>query len=1268
MINNKDLLTSKSPTHLSISTATNDIFAADVKGSLPTKEIVLREAFASQALHENLLSVNQLAKDGYDTLFSKDKVYIGKGFPAPDQYQVVGKRRRGAYYVTLQTTPLPQPVAHTNRFHLLQENDAAAAQAVSTFKESGSSGTVAGPSSLDCAVGDLPSGGSESSVSRSISTSSGLQPAATPCGKQTPSNSATFPLQTSASLSNEYVAPPLNSMDVAHLRLNHLHEEGIRKLVEKSSIGNLVVHQNDRLNPCLACLQGKAKKGTPPASSSKTEAVGELIHMDLCGPIEPVSASGNRYILTATDDFSGHLSTWPIKSKGASFEIIKSFVNIFNNHHGTVKSIRTDRGGEFTSNNLRSMYDNLGIEQQLTIRHSPHQNPVSERTNLTIFGDIRACLISSGISWDRWDEALNSVTFTRNHCPKLRLDWQIPLTILSNRKPDFTILRVFGETCFAITQPFERRQMGSAKLAPRAVRGRFVGYTKNSKGYRVLLPSGKVMESTYSNTTFIPLPEIAAKTPASEDDDAPSTNHISFQQIRPAPSAITPAAPLSADEESSNESFGTGREDDSTDDEEDEEDHQSIPDVVTSPTGSDNGPPNPPALIVDPPQTVQNKLNVTAIPGREGFFKHPTKGTVQIQDASNPAPSSSLNPPAREKRESRKPQRYGSSKAASSQVDCSCCIAGQVAGEVMIPPAAVDILLMSSLEWLKEVQPTARSSRAASNDPSVPKNHSDIYGRDDESLWIKAEQEEIAQLIAMGTWELVPPPPGRSAIKNTWRYRKKTDANGVVTRYKARLCACGYSQRAGIDYKEVYSPVFRMESSRIFLSLIASRDMAFRQMDVTGAFLNGELEETIYMKQPVGYEDVAHADYVLLLLKNLYGLKQASRTWHQTIHPFLVELGFKAMDADPGIYFQWDEDHKHLQLISLYVDNLGIAADLPADVEHVRSKLSAKFKMTDEPDDQFLNMKIERTTAGFNLSQTVAIDALLVATNMTEATPASTPMDTLTVSKADCPAVGSDEWHHMQSVPYRETIGSLTHIARLTRPDISYSVSVASRYLANPGTAHWNHVKRILRYLKGTRDYIFKLEPGKDLSPSLRQKSQLSKINGPLNFHGYVDSDWGGELESAKSTTGYGFYLGNALVSWMSKTQSTTASSSTYAEYIAGYSATAECVWSRNFFAELGLLELGPTTLYCDNEAAIKIAKFHMVTPRSKHFDTKFHYVREQVDKKTLELLHCPGAVNVADIWTKALGKARFLQFRAEIGVVSPESTACQHSGLSARV
>jgi hypothetical protein len=223
----------------------------------------------------------------------------------------------------------------------------------------------------------------------------------------------------------------------------------------------------------------------------------------------------------------------------------------------------------------------------------------------------------------------------------------------------------------------------------------------------------------------------------------------------------------------------------------------------------------------------------------------------------------------------------------------------------------------------------------------------------DSAKWLKAEEEEIAQLLAMGTWEVVPLPKGRKAIRSKWIYRIKTDADGNPTRYKARLCACGYSQKAGIDYKEIYSPFFRMESSRMFLTIIASRKMKFAQMDVTAAFLNGGLDHSIYMKQPTGYEDHSRADYVLLLLRNLYGLKQAPRVWHQTIHPFLVKLGFISMEADPCIYYKWTSEQKRLQLISLYVDNLGIAADADIDLQAVRAALHSQYKMTDEPDDIF---------------------------------------------------------------------------------------------------------------------------------------------------------------------------------------------------------------------------------------------------------------------------------------------------------------------------
>jgi hypothetical protein len=505
-----------------------------------------------------------------------------------------------------------------------------------------------------------------------------------------------------------------------------------------------------------------------------------------------------------------------------------------------------------------------------------------------------------------------------------------------------------------------------------------------------------------------------------------------------------------------------------------------------------------------------------------------------------------------------------------------------------------------------------------------------------------------------GTWELVPLPPDRRPLKNKWVFRIKRDEAGNITRYKARLCACGYNQIAGLDYKEIFSPVVRTESFRLFLALVAGRDMESIQMDVVTAFLNGQVEEDIYMKQPPGYIDPSCPDLVCRILKNIYGLKQAPRVWHKTIDPHLRSMGFKPLAADPCLYYQWSDGK--LSLISLYVDDLAIASDSPAGIAAIRTQLMHKFKMTDDGDLHYiLGMKIirDRTNKAIFVSSPSKIEELLKDFYMAKCIPCSTPMDHVAISAADSPTVGSDDWHEMQKVPYRECVGRLTHLMRTTRPDLAFSVSVVNRYLHNPGARHWEAVKRILRYLKGTADLSLRIAPG-DFSSTVTAVDRFPKSSPeffPLT--GNTDADWGGHPDSSKSTSGYAFFLGPGLVSWSSKVQPHTATSSTHAEYIAAYHATSECMWARSFLGELGLLNLSlPTILYCDNEAAIKIANYHMVTPRSKHFNTKLHSVREKVQEGELSLSFCPGKANVADIFTKPLGASKFLPFRKELGLV----------------
>ena len=485
---------------------------------------------------------------------------------------------------------------------------------------------------------------------------------------------------------------------------------------------------------------------------------------------------------------------------------------------------------------------------------------------------------------------------------------------------------------------------------------------------------------------------------------------------------------------------------------------------------------------------------------------------------------------------------------------------------------------------------------------TVPVKYEDIEKSVNSDEWYEAANSEIAALIEHDTWELVPLPSDRKSIKCKWVFRIKRDGNGNISRYKARLCACGYSQIQGLDYKDIYSPVVRTESLRIFLSIVAARDMEMHQMDVVSAFLNGDLEESIYMKQPPGFIDKSCPNHVCRLKKNLYGLKQAPRVWHKTIDPFLKSLQFKSLDADPCIYARWEDGV--LSLISLYVDDLGIASDQLDTLLCIKEALNSKFKMTDEGELTFiLGMTIRRNrdTKEIFISNELKIKDILIDYNMATCAPVSTPIEALTVSLKDCPEPNSKEWNQMQLVPYRECVGSLTYIMRTTRPDIAFAVGVANRFLHNPGQRHWNLVKRILRYLKGTLDFELKLSPS-DFSLSASACDRTTSIEGPLRLSGYTDADWGGNLDNSKSTSGYSFFLGSSLVSWASKAQTTTATSSTYAEYIAAYHATCEALWSRSFLASINLFKLSESTqLFCDNDPSIKIAQFHMVTPRSKH-------------------------------------------------------------------
>ncbi|PIL28276.1 hypothetical protein GSI_09564 [Ganoderma sinense ZZ0214-1] len=414
--------------------------------------------------------------------------------------------------------------------------------------------------------------------------------------------------------------------------------------------------------------------------------------------------------------------------------------------------------------------------------------------------------------------------------------------------------------------------------------------------------------------------------------------------------------------------------------------------------------------------------------------------------------------------------------------------------------------------------PTAREPRTFKEAMTLP----------EADQWRAAMDAEIAQLQKLGTWSMVDLPTDRKAIGCTWVYRIKENLEGEV-KFKARLVAQGFSQIPGYDVFDTFAPVIRTDSVRTLLAIGTERNMEMRQFDVVGAYLNADLDEEIYMRQPPGYEDGTRK--VLRLQKALYGLKQGGRKWNIHFNRIMVdELGFRRLNSDPCVYLRQD---KHgLTIVGVHVDNMIALADTTALMDAFAAGLAKRVKITDlGMPSLLLGLEISRDRPSRTLSicQSQYILRVLERFGMADANPVSTPLDpNIKLVKTPDDADLSE----MRDVPYQAAIGSLMYAALGTRPDISYAVQALSQYSSRPGPEHWTAVKRVLRYLKGTHNYGITFT-GKG-APRLR----AYYLN--LRLEGYSDADWGSNPDDRRSISGYAFLVGNAVVAWSSKKQTTS--------------------------------------------------------------------------------------------------------------------------------
>ena len=502
-----------------------------------------------------------------------------------------------------------------------------------------------------------------------------------------------------------------------------------------------------------------------------------------------------------------------------------------------------------------------------------------------------------------------------------------------------------------------------------------------------------------------------------------------------------------------------------------------------------------------------------------------------------------------------------------------------------------------------------------------PANH--VQALKDEK-WRRYISEEADAFIRNDTFELVDRSQAKNIVGNMWLFRIKRNPDGTVRCYKSRLVAKGNHQRPGIDFYETYSPVVKHATIRLVLATAVAHGWPLLQLDVNNAFLQGPLDEEVYMLQPPGMIDKDKPNHVWKLKKVVYGLKQAPRAWYQALKDFLIIIGFKNSLADASLFIL--QTGSSFIYILIYVDDIVITGSHAQELQKVTTKLAAKFSLKELGElSYFLGMEATRTEKGLHLTQTKYITDLLRRAKMDDAKPVATPMSSTQVLTLNSGDLLSDRSE------YRVIVGSLQYLG-LTRPDIAFHVNRLSQFMHQPTSTHWEAAKRVLRYLAGTAD-----------------KGIFFSANTPFNLHAYSDADWAGDHDDYNSTGAYIVYLGRQPISWSAKKQGGVARSSTEAEYRALTEAAAELMWVQSVMSELGIKSTDTPVLYCDNIGATYLSANPVFHSRMKHLALDYHFVRQQVQAKKLRVTHISSVDQLADALTKPLARSRFETLTSKI-------------------
>ena len=985
-------------------------------------------------------------------------------------------------------------------------------------------------------------------------------------------------------------------IDTSHSEALHIDNRKRKLTCEKSAtlwhkrLGHISMKRierlvsNDILQPldftnlsdCVNCIKGK-QTNKHKYDAKRCNDVLELIHTDICGPFPKATRNGDRYFITFIDDYSRYGHIYLIKEKAEALDVfIKFKTEVELQLNKRIKSIRSDRGGEYYGR-----YDGSGEQRQ-----GPFAKYLEE------CGIVPQYTLPGS-------PAMNGVVERRNRTLKDMVRSMIARTTLPEN--------LWGEALKTAAYILNRVPTKAANKTPYEL---WVGRKPSLNHLRVwgcpcearpYKPSEKKLDERTVSCYFIGYSERSR----------------GFKFYNPTEHTVFESGSAKFFED--NEFVGGDMTKDSIFEEEETNANETMdqsPSFVQIPIAFRN-------TSFDNVQTSSSQT--TQLETQHG-----------IENTNGPEPNP--NP-----------------HIDMTNVDGLGPVGDSEVGND-VPPPVEDQVVNEPQENLEPV-PIRRSTREKRSTQSKdyaylqehefdigmfendPVNIKQAVESSNSQMWINAMNEEMKSMYDNDVWDIVPLPKDKKPVGCKWIFKTKRDSKGNVEKYKARLVAKGFTQKEGIDYKETFSPVSSKDSLRIILALVAHYDLELHQMDVKTTFLNGDIDETIYMTQPENFVSGDVGSMVCRLKKSIYGLKQASQQWYYKFHQVVSSFGFESNIVDECIYLKFCGS-KFIFLV-LYVDDILLASNDKDMLHQTKNFLFKNFEMKDLGDASFvLGIEIlrDRSQGILRLSQRNYIDKILTRFGMQNSKPGDTP-----ISKGDkfslkqCPQTDLDK-NLMKDIPYASAVGSIMYAQVCTRPDIAFITGMLGRYLSNPGMEHWKAAKRVLRYLKRTRDYML----------TYRRSEQLEVI-------GYTDSDFAGCVDSMKSTSGYIFMMAGGAVSWKSAKQSLVASSTMAAEFVACFEASNHGVWLKNFVTSLKIVDSiqKPLKLLCDNNSAVLYATNNRSSSKSKYIDIKFLVVKERVQNNELCIKHIGTDSMIADPLTKGLPPKKFHQHVACMGVIS---------------